>query len=273
MYSPATKAPESLRQRNEYPFVVLVTVTWVGEDTTLPALTSKRSPQAALRIADHVGIDPAAVRGRCKPNTGQDLATFMHGHPPAGGRVVLVELHPICLGEIPSGHADEGLVPCAKQVREEQVQHQYHVMRGPVYHHRDLRLERDQAPQVGPVVLDGYVQRRHAVAVRQVQVQAIPWPAGERCRPHPQAAPRAVGPRRGFRFQPMRSTWRQPGRHVTVYRAPEVHCGFPDVAVAGPDHLVCVWRNGSHTGGTGGLSVAHSHDCGRTWSAPILFRQ
>jgi len=105
--------------------------------------------------------------------------------------------------------------------------------------------------------------------IDDLRVQRSPWPQGEHVRPHPDAkSSRAVGPRRGFRFQPMRSTWRKPDKHVTILRQPGVHAGFPDVAIAGPNHLVCVWRNSSHTGGTNGLSMAHSHDEGRTWSEP-----
>lgn len=106
-------------------------------------------------------------------------------------------------------------------------------------------------------------------AVEGLKIGSRPWRKGEKIRPHPWAKKdRVVRPGRGFRFQPMRSTWLQPGKHVTIFRRPGVHAGFPDVAQAGPNHLVCVWRNGSHTGGTGGLSVAHSFDLGRTWSEP-----
>lgn len=97
------------------------------------------------------------------------------------------------------------------------------------------------------------------------------WPPGERIRPHPLAKrDRIVRPGAGFTFQPMRSSWRKPGAHVTIFRKQGVHSGFPDVTWAGADHLVCVWRNGSHTGGTGGLSLAHSYDLGRSWSEPTL---
>jgi hypothetical protein len=107
--------------------------------------------------------------------------------------------------------------------------------------------------------------------IEGLMVRSQPWGPGERVRPHPLAKPhRVVRPGKGFRFQSMRSTWRKPGKQVTIFRRPGVHCGFPDVAQAGPDHLVCVWRNGSHTGGTGGLSLAHSYDLGRTWSDPVL---
>lgn len=104
-----------------------------------------------------------------------------------------------------------------------------------------------------------------------LRVQPRPWEPGEPVRPHPLAKKdRIIGPRQGFKFQSMRSTWRKPGKHVTLFREPGVHCGFPDVAQAGPNHLVCVWRNGSHTGGTGGLSLAHSYDLGKTWLEPTL---
>jgi hypothetical protein len=109
-------------------------------------------------------------------------------------------------------------------------------------------------------------------AVEGLRVRLKPWDEGERVRPHPLAKrERVVGPGGGFRFQSMRSAWRKPGKQVVVFRKPGVHAAFPDVAEAEPGHLICVWRNGSHTGGTGGLSVAHSYDLGQTWSEPILF--
>jgi len=110
-----------------------------------------------------------------------------------------------------------------------------------------------------------------APPIEGLMVRSRPWAPGERVRPHPLAKKnRAVGPNRGFTFQSMRSTWRKPGKHVTIARAQGVHYGFPEVAQAGPNHLVCVWRNGSHTGGAGGNSIAHSYDLGRTWSEPEL---
>lgn len=103
-----------------------------------------------------------------------------------------------------------------------------------------------------------------------LMVRAAPWGPGEQVRPHPLAKHnRAVGPDRGFRFQSQRSTWRKPGTQVTIFRKQGVHAAFPDVAQAGPDHLVCVWRNGGHTGGDPGLSVAHSYDLGKTWGDPV----
>ena len=110
----------------------------------------------------------------------------------------------------------------------------------------------------------------NAPAIDGLQVRDRPDPALEEVRPHPLAKrDRVVDVHRGFRFQSLRSTWRKPGKHVTIFRKPGSHHGFPDVAQAGKDHLVCVWRNSSHTGGGGdGLSVAHSYDLGRTWDEP-----
>jgi len=111
----------------------------------------------------------------------------------------------------------------------------------------------------------------HGPPIEGLRVETQPWEDGEAIRPHPLAKKdRRVGLGRGFHFQSLCSTWLQPGKHVTLFRQPGVHAGFPDVAQAGPDHLVCVWRNGSHTGGTGGLSLAHSFDLGKTWSEPTL---
>ncbi len=108
-----------------------------------------------------------------------------------------------------------------------------------------------------------------APVIESLMVRSKPWAPSERVRPHPLAKEDCVvGRGLGFKFQSLRSTWRKPGKHVTIARAQGVHYGFPDVAEAGPNHLVCVWRNGSHTGGAGGISIAHSYDLGRTWSAP-----
>ena len=109
----------------------------------------------------------------------------------------------------------------------------------------------------------------NAPAVEGPRVTAAPRPEGEALRPHPRAkADRIVDPDNGFKCQSMRSTWRKPGKHVTVFREPSVHAGFPDVAQAERGHLVCVWLNHSHTGDAGGTSIAHSHDNGRTWGPP-----
>jgi hypothetical protein len=109
-------------------------------------------------------------------------------------------------------------------------------------------------------------------AVESLSVRLKPWDKGERVRPHPLAKrERVVKPGGGFRFQSMRTAWRKPGKQVVVFRKPGVHAAFPDVAEAEPGHLICVWVNGSHTGGTGGLWRAHSYDLGQTWSEAILF--
>jgi len=106
-----------------------------------------------------------------------------------------------------------------------------------------------------------------APVIESLMVRSKPWAPAERVQVHPLGKKeRVVGPGRGFTFQSLRSTWRQPGKHVTIARVPGHHHGFPDVVQAGPNHLVCAWRDGSHTGGGGDLSVAHSYDSGQTWS-------
>jgi len=106
-------------------------------------------------------------------------------------------------------------------------------------------------------------------AIHNVRISATSITRAEAVQPHPLAKKeRTVLPDRGFRFQPMRSTWRKPGKHVTIFRRVGVHAGFPDVAQAGEKHLVCVWRNGSHTGGNLETRIAHSYDNGQTWSNP-----
>jgi len=110
-----------------------------------------------------------------------------------------------------------------------------------------------------------------APVIEGLQVRGRPDPELEEVRPHPLAKrDRVVDIERGFRFQSLRSTWRKSGKHVTVFRKPGVHAAFVDVALASPRHLIAVWRNGSHTSGSSGISVAHSHDLGRTWDEPVL---
>jgi len=130
----------------------------------------------------------------------------------------------------------------------------------------DVALTTD-AQQINSVQVELYPD---APPIEGLMVRDKPYALAEQVRPHPLAKPnRVVGPNRGFTFQSMRSTWRKPDKHVTVFRKPGVHAAFPDVAQAGPNHLVCVWRNSSHSGGTSGLSVVHSYDLGRTWSEPV----
>ncbi len=132
----------------------------------------------------------------------------------------------------------------------------------------------ERAPLMNPVTAINHVQVEQypdGPAIRDLRVQSRPWASRELVQPHPLAkTDRVVGPGKGFTFQSLRSTWRKPGKHVTIFRKPGVHAGFPDVVQAGPRHLVCTWRDGSHTGGTGGLSVAHSYDLGRTWTEPVV---
>ncbi|MFV1967321.1 MAG: sialidase family protein [Pirellulaceae bacterium] len=107
--------------------------------------------------------------------------------------------------------------------------------------------------------------------VEGVRVSAKPYESAEKVQPHPLTKKnRMVGKDEGFQFQSMRSTWRKPGKHVTINRRPGIHMGFPDVCLAGPKHLVVAWRDGSHTGGSSSLSVAHSYDLGKTWSEAQL---
>ncbi len=109
-----------------------------------------------------------------------------------------------------------------------------------------------------------------ASIIDSMMVRSSQWALGEQIRPHPLAkVDRVVAQGAGgFEFRQMKSTWLKEGKHVTIFRQAGFHAGFVDVAQAGPDHLVCTWRNGSHTGGTGGFAVAHSYDLGQTWDPP-----
>ena len=108
--------------------------------------------------------------------------------------------------------------------------------------------------------------------VEDLMVLCEPYAPAEQVQPHPLAKKnRMVEQNKGFEFQSLRSTWRKPGKHVTIFRRPGVHAGFPDVTLAGPKHLVCVWCNHSHTGGQGGPTLSHSYDLGKTWSEPVNY--
>ncbi len=138
----------------------------------------------------------------------------------------------------------------------------------------DWYLLAEDAPPINAVTeINGITVEQYpgAASIHDLMVCSEPWEPAEKVRSHPLAKQdRVVFPGRGFSFQPMRSTWGLLGRHVAVARKPRFHHGFPDVAKAGPNHFVAAWRNGSHTGGAGGISVAHSYDLARTWSEPTL---
>ncbi|MFC1675660.1 sialidase family protein [Planctomycetota bacterium] len=124
------------------------------------------------------------------------------------------------------------------------------------------------AEKLNEVQVEQYV---NGPAIENLRVLKKVWAVGEKVRPHRLAKKdRVVGPGRGFKFQSMRSTWRKPGKHVTIARKPREHYGFCDVTLAGHDHLISVWRNGAHTGGRGGVSMSHSYDLGKTWSKPEI---
>ncbi|MFC1675772.1 sialidase family protein [Planctomycetota bacterium] len=132
----------------------------------------------------------------------------------------------------------------------------------------------ENKPLINPVTSINHVEITEdypASVIDSVMVRGSQWAQGEQVRPHPLAkADKVVLPGAGFEFRSMRSTWRKPGKHVTIFREEGFHAGFPDVAQAGPNHLVCVWRNSSHTGGTArSSSISHSYDLGQTWTPPV----
>ncbi|MFC1677755.1 sialidase family protein [Planctomycetota bacterium] len=111
-------------------------------------------------------------------------------------------------------------------------------------------------------------------AIKDLLVLPAPWPVAESVRPHPlRKKDRVVGPGRGFKFQPMRSAWHEQGKHVTITREPGAHCGWPDVVQVDSQHLVCVWGDFAHTGGSQSQSLAHSYDLGKTWDKPVRLRE
>ncbi len=110
-----------------------------------------------------------------------------------------------------------------------------------------------------------------AKGISDVMIRSKASDAEEQVRTHPLAKKdRVVGPGKGFKFQSMRSIWGLPGRHVAVSRKGNFHHAFPDIAQSGPKSLIAVWSNRSHSGGTGGLSVALSDDLGKTWCEGAL---
>ena len=113
-------------------------------------------------------------------------------------------------------------------------------------------------------------QHPDAPGVRDLVIQGQPWDSGKALRPHPRAKKeRLVTEDGGFRFQPMRSVWRLPGRHVTIGRKPPVWMGFPDVVQVDSHTLVCTHNDGVGHGGGGRLLVRRSEDLGHTWSDPV----
>ena len=89
-----------------------------------------------------------------------------------------------------------------------------------------------------------------APPIEGLQVRKEPDPVLEAVRPHPLAKQeRVVDVDRGFRFQSLRSTWRKPGKHVTIFREPGVHAGFPDVV----RRVKTIW---SASGGTARIRAA-----------------
>ena len=75
--------------------------------------------KAPLRIADHVGVDSAAVRGWCQAHTGHDVPILVHADPPACRRVILIELHAVGFRQVPLGVLDERPVAGPEHVREQ----------------------------------------------------------------------------------------------------------------------------------------------------------
>ncbi|MFC1676950.1 sialidase family protein, partial [Planctomycetota bacterium] len=128
---------------------------------------------------------------------------------------------------------------------------------------------------INPVKSINHVEIRDdypASKIGDIKVRSSKWGVGEQIRPHRLAkTDRVVKSGAGFEFGSMQSTWRKPGKHVTIFREEGSHFGFPDVAQVGPDHLICVWQNSSHTGSSDGRggSISHSYDLGQTWSAPV----
>jgi len=126
-------------------------------------------------------------------------------------------------------------------------------------------------------------QHARATGINKVIVQSQPSPKDESIEPHPLAKQnQVVGPDRGFKFQSMRSTWGQAGKHVTICRKNRLHFGFPRNLVRMGNKLFCVFENASHTGGAhqptsaqwksmGRVSICVSYDLGRTWEEPTRF--
>lgn len=111
-----------------------------------------------------------------------------------------------------------------------------------------------------------------ARGISDVVISSEPWQDGEQLRTDTDVRHDiVVAPNQGFKFQSMRSVWGLPGRHVAVSRKPRFHHAFADVALVNERHLIAAWSNKSHSGGTGGVSIAHSYDQGTTWNeGPVV---
>jgi hypothetical protein len=123
-------------------------------------------------------------------------------------------------------------------------------------------------------------QLAKAPGIENLVIQSQLWAAGEQVRPHPLAKKdRIVGPEKGFRFQPMKSLWRDARRHVTVARTPNTQTpnkkmgwwlGLPDITQTGPATLVAIYVDGAQHAGGGQLWAKHSSDLGKTWGDPVV---
>ncbi|MFN0169489.1 MAG: sialidase family protein [Bryobacteraceae bacterium] len=107
-----------------------------------------------------------------------------------------------------------------------------------------------------------------AAGIDELRVQSGKWPEGEAIRPHPMAKKnRVVRPGAGFRLQSMRSTWRKPGRHVTISRDQNRWQGFADVVLSKANRLLVTYCDGRAHGGGGKAVIRTSDDLGKSWSA------
>jgi hypothetical protein len=118
-------------------------------------------------------------------------------------------------------------------------------------------------------------QLPRAAGVENLMIQSNPWPEGEKLRPNPMAKKnRIVGLGKGFKFQQMKSLWRDASRHVTVARTPNVEklwwLGFTDVTQVGPNSLIACYNDGVAHGGCGNLWAMRSDDLGKTWGDPVI---
>jgi|GEM_PF-249144 len=140
----------------------------------------------------------------------------------------------------------------------------------------DWFLLAENVPLEHPLESIRFEQNAGAPGV-SVAVQSAPWPEAEQVRPHPQPKERIhVMEDGGFTYQSMRSTWRQPGKQVTIARnnpkntpTSTAWLGFPDVLQVGPKEFLCSFTGGAAHGGGGPILVSRSEDLGQTWSPPV----
>ncbi|HZJ42928.1 MAG TPA: sialidase family protein [Pyrinomonadaceae bacterium] len=117
--------------------------------------------------------------------------------------------------------------------------------------------------EINEVLVEQYAD---AAGVHDLSVQQVRNPAREVLVGSDTGRKRRVTAGRGFRFQSMRSVWRERGRHVVISRDERRWQGFADVALSKTGRLLATYCDGPKHGGNGKAVIRSSDDWGKTWS-------